>query len=196
MKIILASSSPRRIDILQNIFDDLIIRPPFIDEKILPNDFPIQFSERTSKEKAESVAKLITGYDSFLIISCDTIVTIKNRIIGKPSDLDDAINIIQTLNGREHEVISSITLLYEENKKIKQITSTESTCVKFKTLNDKEIVNYLNLINYIDKAGAYAIQEHGELIINSIQGSLTNVIGFPLRLFFSMLSEVNLLYII
>lgn len=194
MQIILASSSPRRKDILKNYYDNIIIKPPTIEEKVLPDDLPLQFCNRTSKEKAEAVAGQITEYNSFLVISCDTIVAIESRIIGKPVDLNDAIKIIQSLSGREHSVISSITLLMKKNQQIEQITESETSIVVFKSLSNTEIINYLNKINYTDKAGAYAIQEHGNLIIDTIHGSMTNIIGFPLRLFFKMLSEMNLLY--
>ncbi|MBN2039499.1 MAG: septum formation protein Maf [Spirochaetes bacterium] len=194
MQTILASSSPRRKIILQNYFDNLLIVIPSIDEIARTDEVPVKFCERISKEKARSVSKEINGSDSVLIISCDTIVTIENNIIGKPINLNDAINKINMLSGKMHSVFSSITLLHQESGEKKYLTRTETSNVNFKQLSGNDIVNYLNKINYMDKAGAYAIQEHGDLIINSIQGSMTNIIGFPLRLFFRMLSEMNLLY--
>jgi septum formation protein len=166
---------------------------PDIEESSYPTESPLQFTKRISKEKAKSIAKLFSNSASTLIISCDTVVNLNNQIIGKPLDFQDAINKITLLNGKQHEVITSITLLIIDNGQSINITDSEITQVKFKNLNQYEIVDYITKINYLDKAGAYAIQEHGNLLVASINGSTTNVIGFPLRLFFKMLTKLNLL---
>ncbi len=193
MRIILGSSSPRRKNILQNLIDKFEIISPDIEEALTDRETPLQFSKRISQEKTKSIMKTMPGNSEYLLISCDTIVTIRNRIIGKPSDFHDAVNIIRTLSGKTHKVISSITLLYSNGQKSKNITDSEVSRVTFKSLRDEEIIDYLNKIDYIDKAGAYAIQEHGSSIIKSIDGSVTNVIGFPVGLFFRMLTKLNLI---
>jgi septum formation protein len=193
MKIILGSSSPRRKIILQNLINKIEIYSPNIEEIALSKETPIQFSERISEEKAKSILKNISTLSDSLIISCDTIVTINKMIIGKPLDFQDAVNIIKILNGNTHEVISSITLMHIEGVKIRNITDSEVSRITFMKITDAEIIDYLKKINYSDKAGAYAVQEHGDSIIKSIEGSITNVIGFPVRLFFRMLSRLNLL---
>jgi septum formation protein len=197
MEIILGSSSPRRKEILKNFINNFTIIVPDINEDIQSGITPIDYCKDISQKKAESIYKnnhsLYNKNKSFLIICCDTIVEINNKIIGKPADIDDAVKIIKILNGKEHRVISSITLFLKENEKEVVKTECDISNVKFKLITEKEIYEYLNLINYIDKAGAYAAQEHGDLIIDSISGSKTNVIGFPLRLFFKMLQSMDLL---
>lgn len=193
MKIILGSSSPRRKEICQHFLNKFEVLAPDIEESSYPTESPLQFTERISKKKAKSIAKSFSDSVSTLIISCDTVVNFNNQIIGKPLDFQDAINKITLLNGKKHEVITSITLLITDNGQSMNITDSEITQVKFKNLNEYEIIDYLKKINYLDKAGAYAIQEHGDLVVASINGSTTNVIGFPLRLFFKMLTKLNLL---
>jgi len=193
MKIILGSSSPRRKEICQHFLNKFEVLAPDIEESSYPTESPLQFTKRISKEKAKLIAKLFSNSASTLIISCDTIVNLNNQIIGKPLDFQDAINKITLLNGKQHEVITSITLLIIDNGQCINITDSEITQVKFKNLNQYEIVDYITKINYLDKAGAYAIQEHRNLLVASINGSTTNVIGFPLRLFFKMLTKLNLL---
>ncbi len=193
MKLILASASPRRKILFQNLFDKFEIYAPKIEERAMPGELPDNFTLRISKAKAESIPQSARASSNTLLISCDTIVAINNQIIGKPSDIQDAINTIQILNGKIHDVISSITLLYINNGSAASITESEVSRVTFKDLTDNEIIEYLKKFDYTDKAGAYAIQEHGSSIIESIEGSITNIIGFPLRLFFRMLCEMGIL---
>lgn len=193
MKIILGSSSPRRKIILQNLIDKFEIYSPNIEEIASVEETPKQFSERISEEKAKSIIHNNLNPSPVLIISCDTIVTINNKIIGKPLDFLDALNIIKILNGKTHEVISSITLLHIDDAQIRNITESEISRITFKTITNDAIIDYLKKVDYSDKAGAYAIQEYGSSIIKSIDGSITNVIGFPVRLFFRMLAKLNLL---
>ncbi|MFH0975515.1 MAG: nucleoside triphosphate pyrophosphatase [Spirochaetota bacterium] len=193
MKIVLGSSSPRRKLILESLFEQFEIFAPDIEETALPDESPVEFCKRLSEDKARSIASQVLDSTEKLIIACDTIVNIDNKIIGKPKDFEDAIKILNVLNGKIHTVISGLTLLYINNKKIIGITDAELTEVNFKSLSDKEIINYLGKFDYMDKAGAYAVQEYGTLIIDNINGSITNVIGFPIRLFFKLLSKLNLL---
>lgn len=193
MKIILGSSSPRREEILRRIIDNFEIIIPEVDEDIMENEAPPQYSKRISIKKAESIFNLLSTKETQIVICCDTIVTIDNTIIGKPLDHANAIQIIKMLSGKAHNVISSITLIYKDKCKNKVIhTDSEITLVIFKKLSDEDISTYLQRINYMDKAGAYAIQEFGELLIERIYGSISNVIGFPLRLFFKMISELHI----
>ena len=191
MKIILGSSSPRRKIILQNLINEFEIQAPDIEETAKPMESPMEFCKRISREKAQSIIQnnAIDLYS--LIITCDTIVTIENKIIGKPLDHQNAFDILKTLNGKTHEVISSITMLYRNNSRNIKLTDSEISRISFKTITDEAIINYLNKISYSDKAGAYAIQEYGGELIKSIEGSLTNVVGFPLRLFFRMMKKLN-----
>ncbi|MFC1669420.1 nucleoside triphosphate pyrophosphatase [Spirochaetota bacterium] len=195
MKVILGSSSPRRKIILGNIIEKLEIISPQIEEKQIQGEKPIDFSLRISKEKNISIIEntVVTQYPS-LIITSDTIVELNNKILGKPSDFDDAVNTLTLLSNNVHNVITgiSLSLLAGPKKVIQSITDYEITSVKFRKLSGENITDYLKIIKYNDKAGAYAYQEHGSMIIEDVNGSITNIIGFPLRLFFRMINEISL----
>jgi septum formation protein len=118
-------------------------------------------------------------------------VTIDDLILGKPDSLQEAVDILSLLSGREHRVITAITLCIKKSGSINECTAMESTSVLFKELGMEKINQYIKLVDCMDKAGAYAVQEHGDMLVESITGSITNVIGFPLRLFFSLLSRNN-----
>lgn len=194
MKIILGSASPRRKEILKSLGLEFEIIHPEIDESADADESPEEYPLRISRLKAESAASMAAKDTETVIISCDTIVTIDDMILGKPANLDDAKRMLRILSGRPHRVITSLTMIHiRENKISKEITKTESSMVLFKFLNDSDITAYLSSINYMDKAGSYAIQENGGMIIEKEAGSVSNIIGLPLRLFFSMISELGLM---
>lgn len=196
MNIILGSTSPRRKSILSGIFTSFRIIPPDVDETQQPSERPLDFARRISEEKSRTILTngAIIDYPA-LVITSDTIVTIDGLIIGKPSDYSDAVNILSSLNGRTHRVITALTLLYMRDGADISIPSTgfETTDVTFKKLDPDGIRLYLDSIEYHDKAGSYAFQENGSMIIEQYSGSVTNIIGFPLRLFFSMAAELGLI---
>jgi len=196
MNIILGSSSPRRKEILEGFFKNLKIHMPHINEELKNDESPVHYAERISREKADSIFRHFKNEKSFLIITCDTIVALDNMIFGKPDDLENAKNKLWQLSGRTHEVISSITLIVKNTDYIEYKTGTEKSFVTFKQLNESDIDNYLNKIDYTDKAGAYAVQEQSNMIIERINGSISNVKGFPLTLFYKMMADLNLLEII
>lgn len=193
MRVILASSSPRRREILTKLFGDIEIMSPDVDESPLPGEDPVRHAERVSGLKAmASLEETAHSGDEELIIASDTIVTMDGMIIGKPLDYSDAVRTITSLSGRTHSVITAITLVYRAVNPV-MITSSEETGVTFKPMDENAIRAYLSLIKYSDKAGSYAAQEHGDRIIESIRGSFTNVIGFPLRRFFIMLNGLGII---
>jgi septum formation protein len=193
MRVILASSSPRRKEILKSLIASFDIIIPEADESALPGENPREHAERVSELKARGTEKKIShGDGESLIIASDTIVTIDGKIIGKPFDFDDAVRILENLGGRTHYVISAITILLP-GEVGRAFTASEKSAVTFKNLNSRSIRDYLERIEYLDKAGAYAAQEHGDMIIKKIEGSRTNVIGFPLRLFFVLLAGHGLM---
>ncbi len=191
MHIILGSSSPRRKDLLSSLFNSITIIHPEVEEIPEPNETPLQFVQRASLDKLHDISKKINNNHS-LIITCDTIVTIENIILGKPVDYNHAHNMLSKLSGKTHQVISAISLqcIYENN--YRTYTDYEITQVTFQKLTDSDIIRYLSKIHYMDKAGSYAAQEYGSMIIEKIEGSLTNVIGFPLRCFFKMIVEMDI----
>ncbi len=196
MKILLGSSSPRRKSILADLVDAFRIVHPSIEEHPLTGEIPENFATRIAEEKCRAILESCTAGDfPLLIITADTIVTIDGHVIGKPGDFDDAVSMISTLNGRTHRVITGLTLLTAERPEgpCRMLTRYETTGVTFKMLDRDGIVRYLTTIDYLDKAGSYAFQERRELIVEGFQGSATNIIGFPLRLFFPMLAEMGIL---
>jgi septum formation protein len=191
MFFVLGSASPRRKTILSDYFSRIKIIHPSIDESPLDSESPGNFVQRISREKMKSVEEELCGVDDYIAVTADTIVTIDNLILGKPDSLSSAADMLSLLSGREHRVVTSITVCINKSGSINQSTAMESTSVLFKKLGEENINNYIKLVDCMDKAGSYAIQEHGEMLVESISGSLTNVIGFPLRLFFSVLSRNN-----
>lgn len=196
MRVILGSSSPRRKGLLGTVIEDFEVIVPMADEVPLPGEDPEEFARRASREKMDSICAMHRGKaNPQLIITSDTIVSIDGLILGKPANRDDAVQKIRLLNGRTHRVITGMTLHYLDSKKPMEnriATGCETTGVTFRRLSDGEIGEYLSKIDYMDKAGAYAAQEFGELIIEKTRGSITNVIGFPLRLFFTLVMELGL----
>lgn len=193
LKIYLGSASPRRKTFISNLFNDFTILHPEVDETSLPDEDALLYCKRVANKKRLSLLNDLQSESNFLLICCDTTVSYKHHILGKPKDFNHAKQMLNKLNNTNHQVISSISLTYRNNNNI-DITRTEAetTNVQFKKLSETDISNYLNSIHYLDKAGSYAIQENGEKIIDCIDGSMSNVIGFPLRLFFKILIEIEI----
>jgi septum formation protein len=194
MDIILGSSSPRRSYIISRLVDRYRVVHPSIDESHRPSEDPVEFSLRIAGEKCASILETSApGPAPALIITADTIVTIDGRVIGKPADFDHAVAMLSSLAGRTHRVITSLTLMATEGgAPVRTLAGHEITRVRFRKLDREGIIRYLGGIDYLDKAGSYAIQEHGDMIVEEFTGSITNIIGFPLRLFFSMLADMGL----
>lgn len=193
MKIVLASASPRRKELLGTIFPCFEILAPDVDETPLPSEAPIAHAERLSFLKAHTVfTPKKHRKNNQLIIASDTIVALGNDIFGKPKNYSDARLMLSQLSGKTHLVHTAITLIYCTNEKCEILTETETTHVIFKKLSEFDIEHYLSMIEWRDKAGSYAAQHGGEMIIERIDGSFTNVIGFPLRRFFSMTVTLGL----
>ena len=190
MRIILGSSSPRRKELLGRIVNSFEIMVPDVDETPNPGEAPEAFCLRAAKDKAEAIARRISGEG--LLIASDTIVTIDGLILGKPKDHDDAVAMLERLQGRTHAVKTAITLLHTHKGGFSEATGVETTEVTFKPLSREQIEEYLSSIHYLDKAGSYAAQDNGAMIIASYRGSMTNVIGFPTALFFRLLAETGL----
>ncbi|HEY1406894.1 MAG TPA: Maf family protein [Spirochaetota bacterium] len=190
--IILGSSSPRRKELLGSIVPDFIIRKPDTDESVLDDESAHRYCLRVAREKREALLP-ITDAGNIILITSDTTVSKDDHILGKPTDREDAVRMLSILQGETHQVLSSIALYALIDGKEIRADGLESTDVTFKSLNIQEIERYLDAVHVYDKAGAYAAQEQGKLIISGIEGSITNVIGLPMRLLFSLLSENDLL---
>lgn len=175
-KIILASSSPRREEMLNKYKLNPIIFPSEIDEKIIQGESPIQIAMALAFEKCFWVSNHFKN--SEVIIGADTIVVLEGNIIGKPKNEEDAFNILKTLSGKIHSVITGVCII-KANSNIK-IIDYETTEVEFRNLSDDQIIRYINTKEPLDKAGAYGIQGYGQILVKKIDGCYSNVVGLPL----------------
>ncbi len=184
MNIILASASPRRKEILQNIGLKFDVIKSEIDENILENELAHQLVMRLALEKGIDIAS--DNRDS-LIISADTVVVYNDIILGKPKDKEDAKKMLKMLSGKTHQVITGIALISMDtnNKIIDYVTSN----VTFKELSDTYIENYVNTNESLDKAGAYGIQGFGALLVKEIKGDYLNIVGLPVSKLSDLLNE-------
>jgi len=181
--LILASASPRRQELLRQIRSDFQVVVSRVTE--------VQGEHLTSRElvrinayrKAGAVAK--TFPDS-LVIGADTVVCLQTRIFGKPLDLTEANWMLEQLKGRTHEVITGVCMIHLRKHRLRVFA--ESTLVTFRPLTSAQIRNYLSQIDPLDKAGGYAIQEHGDALVETISGSFSNVVGLPLEMLRTELS--------
>jgi len=174
MRLILASTSPRRIEILKRFNIDFdVISNNIIEEEPLQGEDPVSYAKMLSFLKASNVA---SRFKNRVVLGVDTIVELDNIIMCKPKDRDEAEHMIKLLSGRIHRVISGFAIIYRD----KIINDAVITIVKFRRLEDDEIRDYLDRSNYIDKAGAYAIQEDGAKLIEYIKGCYYNVMGLPI----------------
>ncbi len=186
MRIILASKSPRRKEILTNLGIDFEVITKDTDENSDITD-PNKLVEYLSFIKGKAVFQDIDD-DNTLIISADTVVALDGNILGKPKDVLDAKRMLKLLSGKTHEVISGVTLMYKDIV----LTDHEVTKVKFSTLNDEIIDKYISTNECFDKAGSYAIQGIASLLIEGINGCYFNVVGFPVHLFSNMLTKIGI----
>lgn len=192
MNIILASASPRRKEILENTKLKFYIIKSDIDEIILEKEAPIQAVMRLAFEKSMDIA---SKNEDDLIIAADTVVVLDENILGKPKDKEEAYNMIRSLSGRTHEVITGISLvnLGLSKKIIDYVVST----VKFKELSDEDIKDYIHTNESLDKAGAYGIQGYGAMLVEKIEGDYFNIVGLPISKLRDLLKKhfsINLFY--
>ncbi len=173
---ILGSGSPRRRDLLTEAGYRFSIEPSTAEE-LHDSDMDVrELTKLNAKLKAEEVA---ARFPSSIILGADTLVTIDGRALGKPASREGALEMIRTLNGRTHQVMTGVCLMRKEPSLT--IQHCEVTDVSFKPLSDEELIKYHDLIDPMDKAGAYAAQEHGAVIIEKTNGSWSNVVGLPME---------------
>jgi len=190
-KLILASGSPRRQEILSRLGFEYEIKPQDVDEsfKGLPAvDEALRLAEKKVLSCIETVK---TGPDEW-ILGADTFIILNNSFLGKPADRMDAKNMLNLLSGTSHEVITGLALHIPVSDGSSYIsTSACSTTVNFAPMSNNEIEWYLDQNEWIDVAAAYRIQEKGALFIESISGSYSNVMGLPINTFYGILSSNN-----
>ncbi len=176
VKLILASGSPRRIELLRMLSCKFKVIPSQIEEKINPRLSPIQNAKKLSRLKALDVASKISDG---VVIAADTMVVLGGKILGKPKNKKEAREILKKLSGKEHQVITAIAVVGVRTKKTLQ--DVVITKVRFRKFNKNLIERYITSEESLDKAGAYGIQGKGSLLIESIEGDYFNVVGLPLN---------------
>ncbi len=187
IKIILASSSPRRKHILSILRIPFTAISPDIDETVFENNDIIKTVKACSKQKVSAIK--IKLNENKWIAGFDTLVELNNKILGKPKNRNEAENMLKLLSNRTHKVHTGIAITNDKDGEI--ITDSCTTEVKLISMSNKDIEFYLNTKEWNGVAGAYRIQERGAFFINSINGSYSNVVGLPISLFYGMLCQYN-----
>ncbi len=192
--LVLASASPRRRDLLLQAGFRFEVHPAHIPEDPLPGEDPIVYVTRLAREKAEAVYRELSssaapgkvcldGRSSLVVVGADTTVTLDNAVLGKPEDATDAARMLRLLSGRTHRVVTGVALAAAKGTEV----AAEVTAVRFLTLSEAEIADYIATGEPMDKAGAYAIQGRAARWIPRVEGCYFNVVGLPLALVSSLL---------
>ncbi|HEX5000468.1 MAG TPA: nucleoside triphosphate pyrophosphatase [Terriglobia bacterium] len=184
-RLILASASPRRREILSVLGIPFTVEPAGIDEIPRDGESPEDFVRRAAREKGIEVSSRIG--DNAVILSADTIVVVDGEILGKPRDLDDARRMLRRLSGREHAVLTAVWV-GDHARNINR-EGMERTAVWFRELSEEQIGDYVTREDVLDKAGAYAIQGYAAAYIPRIEGNYFNVMGLPLPLVVDFLRQ-------
>jgi septum formation protein len=187
MKLILASTSPRRAEILHDAGFSFTVVASAVDETPIPGESPSDLVQRLANAKAELASARAVG--PAIVLAADTVVTLDGRIFGKPRSADDARYILENLSGRTHAVVTGVTLVRLPDAERRNFV--ESTLVHFAQLSAEEITRYLATEEPHDKAGAYAIQGRAGRYIPRIEGDYFNVVGLPLAHVTQALAELG-----
>jgi nucleoside triphosphate pyrophosphatase len=185
-KLLLASGSPRRAEILRAVgwpFEALAMD---IDETLIDGESAEQMVERLALGKAEAAAK---GRSSIMVLGADTTVVVDSEILGKPQDEGDARRMLRLLSGRWHDVLTGVALVWP-GAESRRAVAHERTQVRFGQMSDAEIDWYVRSGEPMDKAGAYAVQGRAALFIEEIRGDYWNVVGLPVRLVYKLAGEI------
>lgn len=175
--LVLASASPRRSDLLRRADVRFEVQPAHIPEIMEPDERPIAFAQRLAQSKALCVAKQIGARPARLVLGADTIVVLDGDVLGKPSDSDHALELLERLVGREHTVVTAVALVASDTLRVWEAAVTSR--VEMRAATRDELVDYVATGESLDKAGAYAVQGGARSFVTRIHGSETNVIGLP-----------------
>lgn len=171
--VVLASASPRRLELLRRLGIEPTVRPADVDETPRPNEAPRALAERLARGKVA-----VEADDDALVVAADTVVAVGTASLGKPGDREDARTMLELLSGREHEVVTGVAV----RRAGRVLADVATTRVRFRALRPSEIDWYLATDEPWDKAGGYGLQGAGAALVATIEGSHTNVIGMPLEL--------------
>jgi septum formation protein len=186
-RVILASQSPRRRELLAQIGITHEVRPADVDETVWPGEQPVPHSERLARDKAHTLALL---HPEAVVIGSDTIVVIDGDILGKPASRDEAIAMLERLSGREHTVYTSVAVAHEG----RTLSGVEAVRVQFRMLSRAQIEAYVDTGEPMDKAGAYGIQGYGATLVERIDGDYFAVMGLPLGRLVGLIRELGYAY--
>jgi septum formation protein len=175
--LILASASPRRAELMRQLDLDFQVVPSDAAEILDGQLSPLELCQLNAHRKARVIAK---KHPDALVLGADTLVFLEGEIMGKPADVAEARRMLGRLQGRTHQVVTGVSLIHW--RALRERTFAISTAVTFHPLTTGQINVYLSKMNPLDKAGAYAIQEHGDTIVSGISGSFSNVVGLPLEM--------------
>jgi len=183
-KIVLASESPRRAELLRNAGINPLVMPSPYEEQPIPGLKPEEVAKKHAFEKAKAIADVL---EEGIVVAADTVVSIDGEIIEKPNDREHAKEIIQRQQGREFDVISGICIIDENRNRI--VNTYETTKVKFYAMDEEEIEWYLDTEEWKDKSGAFAAQGFGSRFIESVNGDFLSVVGLPIHKIYKTLKN-------
>lgn len=185
-RLVLASASPRRAQLLkEHGYTFEVIAPPLEEPARLSDGLsPVQLAEALSFFKARSVAETIP--DGW-VLGADTIATLHGEVFGKPRDRHDARRILRSISGTSHQVVTGVSLV--EAGGGRRLIRHDITTVVMRALSDRELDDYLDSNEWVGKAGAYGIQDHGDAFVERVEGSFTNVVGLPMERLAGMIAE-------
>jgi len=186
LKLVLASASPRREEILEKLNLKFTIVPSKINEENFAIDDPVELVKTLALEKAKSVSNLV---EDALVIAADTVVVYDQKILGKPEDETAAKKMLELLSSNQHQVITGVAVLNSQSKE--SYVEYNLTNVKMTAMSEKEINSYVETGEPMDKAGSYAIQGYGGLFVEEIQGSYHSVMGLPIHQLAKLLDKFN-----
>jgi len=187
VRIVLASQSPRRRELLSLIGIPHEVRPADLDESILPGESPTEHAERLARSKAEAVA---ARDPAAVVIGSDTIVVLDGEILGKPRDAGEAATMLRRLSGRTHTVHTAVAVA----RNGRTVSGVESVEVTFRPLTDAQIETYIATGEPMDKAGAYGIQGYGAVIVERVHGDYFAVMGLALGRLVGLLNDLRIEY--
>ncbi len=187
-RLILASGSPRRRQMLTDLGLTFEVRPVDIDESPLPDELPADYVRRLAEEKSEAALQDVAVHEGDWVLAADTIVVLDDQLLGKPADTAEATDMLRRLSGRTHHVLTGVAL---RTTKAGCQVAVESTAVRFSALDEAQIAWYVASGEPMDKAGAYAIQGLCSLFIEGIDGNYSNVVGLPLPLTYRLLRQAG-----
>ena len=193
-KIILASSSPRRCALLNQMGIQFDIIPSDIDEDKFNHLKGSELVKTLSLEKAKNIFSKIKKENNLCVIGCDTIVSINNKILGKPKDKNEALDMLLELNNNMHTVFTGLTVIGFSNSSYFEETICSSSNVYFSDFSKNELLSYVNTLEPMDKAGAYGIQGKGCFLVSKIDGDFYSIMGLPINKLYNLLNKYSFLH--